>query len=151
MTSRPVIEVFPGDMTTEEGSKVVLSVQVYGSPKPTLTWYHDDSLVENDYAHEITSNGSLTILTAELKHAGVYRLVARNNVGSAQRQLSLKLISEEPDEPAAVATGAKSNPVPVGEFGTFVSQNHANTNKGFSSLFNVSTCTIQLPAVQLCD
>lgn len=142
MTARPVFEVFPDDMVAEEGSKVVLSVQVYASPKPTLTWYHDDNLVENDYAHEIASNGSLTIVTAELKHAGVYRLVARNNVGSAQRQLSLKLISEEPDEPSAAGTGTNTRPVPVAEFGRFVSQNHANSNKGFSSLFNVSTCAI---------
>ena len=127
-------------MTAVEGNKVVLPVKVFGTPQPTLTWYHDNTPLKNDYAHEIASDGSLTIIIAEMRHTGTYQLVASNSVGSVEKQFSLKVITEvakdQPAATAAVVTGKK--PIPVSGFGQYVAQNHANTNKGFTTLYNVS-------------
>ena len=120
---------------------MLLPVKVIGSPQPTLTWYHDNTRLGNDYAHEISSDGSLTIITAEMRHSGTYRLVATNSEGTVEKQFSLKVVSEEDDEEpplAATTEVVKSKPVPVDEFGQYVSQNHANSNKGFTTLYNVS-------------
>ena len=134
----PVIELFPEDMTVVEGNRVVLPVKVIGSPQPTLTWYHDNTPLESDYAHEIASDGSLTIITAEMRHTGVYRLVARNIEGSVEKRFSLNVLPEDEDPPSATAAELiQSKAVPVAEFGQYVAQNHANTNKGFNTLYEV--------------
>ena len=137
---KPLIEKFPDDISVVEGGKVLLSVKVIGSPQPTLTWYHDNTRQGNDYAHEISSDGSLTIITAEMRHSGTYQLVATNSEGTVEKQFSLKVVSEEGEEPPLAATTevVKSTPVPVDGFGQYVSQNHANSNKGFTTPYNVS-------------
>ena len=86
------------------------------------------------------SDGSLTIITAEMRHSGTYRLVATNSERTVEKQFSLMVITEEDEEPplATAAEMIKSRPVPVAEFGQYVSQNHASGNKGFSSLYTVS-------------
>ena len=141
VVSKPFFEEFPEDATAVEGNKVLLPVKIIGSPQPTLTWYHDNTCLGNDYAHEISSNGSLTIITAEMRHSGTYRLVATNSEGTAEKQFSLKVITEEDEdeEPPLSATAEviKSRPVPVAEFGQYVSQNHANSNNGFTTLYKV--------------
>ena len=76
VASKPFFEEFPRDVTAVEGNKVLLPVKVIGSPQPTLTWYHDNTRLGNDYNHEISSDGDLTIITAEMRHSGTYRLVA---------------------------------------------------------------------------
>ena len=141
VASKPFIEEFPEDTTSVEGNKVLLPIKIIGSPQPTLTWYHDNTRLGNDYAHEISSDGSLTIITAEMRHSGTYRLVATNSEGTVEKQFSLKVVSkEDDDEPPLVVTIEvfKSKPVPVDGFGQYVSQKHANSNKGFNTLYNVS-------------
>ena len=151
--TKPFIEQFPDSKNVLEGQTVVLPVQVSGSPQPTLTWYHDNNIVDNDYAHEIASDGTLTILTAEMKHSGVYQLVAENSAGSTEQQFSLSVARESvtmnaPLLPTPPARPPKKAPppspppkwqggLPVTQFGQYVAQNHANTNKGFKTLYNV--------------
>ena len=139
VASKPFFEEFSGDATAVEGNKVLLPVKIIGSPQPTLTWYHDNTHLGNDYAHEISSDGSLTIITAEMRHSGTYRLVATNSEGTVEKQFLLTVITEEDDVPlsAGAAEMIKSRPVPVAEFGQYVSQNHANSNKGFTTLYKV--------------
>ena len=139
VASKPFFEEFPEDATAVEGNKVLLPVKIIGSPQPTLTWYHDNTRLGNDYAYEISSDGSLTIITAEMRHSGTYRLVATNSEGTVEKQFSLKVITEEDEEPpfATAAEMIKSRPVPVAEFGQYVSQNHANSNNEFIALYKV--------------
>ena len=120
-----------------EGARVEFPVQVIGTPHPTLTWYHNNTCVNNDYAHEISSNGTLTIVNAEMKHAGNYQLVATNSVGTVEGKFVLKVMSETPQALSAAGGGEESHPMPLAEFGQYVSQNHANTNKGFTKLYHV--------------
>ena len=140
VASRLFFEEFPEDATAVEGNKVLLPVKIIGSPQPTLTWYHDNTRLGNDYAYEISSDGSLTIITAEMRHSGTYRLVATNSEGTVEKQFSLKVITEDEDEEPSLAATAemiKSRPVPVAEFGQYVSQNHANSNNEFIALYKV--------------
>ena len=151
VVSKPFFEEFPEDATAVEGNKVLLPVKVIGSPQPTLTWYHDNTRLGNDYAHEISSDGSLTIITAEMRHSGTYQLVASNSEGTVEKQFLLKVITEEDEEPplAATAEVIKSRPVPVAEFGQYVSQNHANSNNGFTTLYKVHYKAISIATIYL--
>ena len=129
----------PKDTTVMEGARVEFPVQVIGTPHPTLTWYHNNTCVNNDYAHEISSNGTLTIVNAEMNHAGNYQLVATNSdVGTVEEKFTQNGISETSQTPSVVSGLEEMNPVPMAEFGQYVSQNHANTNNGFIKLYQVS-------------
>ena len=139
MASKPSIPVFPEDsISVVEGRNAILPVKIIG--QSSLTWYHDNTRLGSDYAHEISSDGSLTIITAEMSHSGTYRLVASNNEGAVEKQVQLSVINEEDEEtlPSAVQTAEESEPIPVTGFGQYVSQNHANTNHGFTQLYKVS-------------
>ena len=141
-TSRPLITSMPKDTTVLEGARVEFPVQVIGTPHPILTWYHNNTCVNNDYAHEISSNGTLTIVNTEMKHAGNYHLVATNSVGTVEGNFRLKLM---PRTPQALTAAGSGHPVLMAEFGQYVSQNHANTNNGFIKLYHVSIhCTVYM-------
>ena len=137
-TSKPFIRSFPEDMTVTEGNRVEFQVKVSGTPEPQLTWYHESTRLSNDYAHEISTDGTLIIATTEIKHSGTYRLVASNSVGKTEKKFTLTLISDAPEEQLAIAGSAVSHPVPITELGQYVSRNHADTNKGFTTLYRVS-------------
>ena len=139
VASKPFFEEFPEDTTAVEGNKVLLPIKIIGSPQPTLTWYHDNTHLGNDYAYEISSDGSLTIITAEMRHTRTYRLVATISEGTVEKHFSLKVIAEEDEEPplAATAEVIKTRPVLVAEFGQYVSLNHGNSNNGFTTLYKV--------------
>ena len=65
VTSKPFIKSFPEDMTVTEGNRVEFQVKVSGTPDPQLTWYHESTRLDNDYAHEISTDGTLVIATTE--------------------------------------------------------------------------------------
>ena len=148
VTTAPVIEHFPGAMTVEEGKRVEFKVLVKGIPPPSYKWYHDDQRIEEDYAHEVTEEGCLIVVTAEEKHRGMYKLVAENVAGVTEKSLTLVVIQEKMDvdtAPLVVNGGSATAPgqlsldaIPVEEFGQHVANWHANNNKGFQSLYNVS-------------
>ena len=121
-------------------------VSLSGIPKPSYQWYHNDKPVEEDYAHEVTEEGSLVMAVAEEKHRGSYKLVAENSTGVAEKSLVLTVIKEEDDEGGAAMSAnydtvldqLPSDVIPVAEFGQYVANCHADNHKGFHSLFWVS-------------
>ena len=88
-------------------------IKVNGEPQPTVTWYHDGEPVRADYAREIEADGSLTIPSAELKHSGVYKVVAANRYGSEEREIKL-MVNEEGEASTYVAIDnmVSSRPIP---------------------------------------
>ena len=113
---KPFIEQFPESQTAVEGKTVLFPVVVTGIPPPTITWYHDDSQIHSNYAHDIASNGSLTIYSAEMKHAGVYKMVAAANRGRTEEQtlkLSVKRENVEVTAPPLPVPPAKPPKQPV--------------------------------------
>ena len=132
-----MIEEFPTDTCAVEGEGVFFKVVVRGNPPPALSWYQDDILLKADYSMEIQQDGSLSITSSELRHSGVYRLLARNNRGTAQRVVRLTVTQEE-DEPNAIAQErVKIPPVPVTGYGKYAVENHAHSDKMFRLQYNV--------------
>ena len=112
-------------------------VKVSGVPQPTVTWYHNGEPVKADYAREIESDGSLAIPSTELKHSGVYKAVVANQHGSEEREVKLTV-----NEEGGVTTGVdgdvvSTRPIPIPEFGKYVSDLHANSNQPFKDLYQV--------------
>ena len=74
-----------------------------------------------------------------MKYSGTYRLVASNSAGTTENKFTmLTLISSASEEQLATAGSAVSHPVPITELGQYLSRNHADTNKGFTTLYRVS-------------
>ena len=113
-------------------------IKVSGEPQPTVTWYHNGEPVRADYAREIESDGSLTIPSTELKHSGVYKAVAANSHGFGEREIKL-MVNEETGALTASAIGEVVffRPIPIPEFGKYVAELHANSNKPFKDLYQV--------------
>ena len=118
-------------------------IKVSGEPRPTVTWYHDREPVKADYAHEIESDGCLAIPSAELKHSGIYKAVATNQHGSDERELKL-MVNEEGGASTYVANDdmVSSRPIPIPEFGKYVTELHTNSNQPFKDLYQV--CALKI-------
>ena len=146
-TIPPVIEKFPSTTSVKEGHRVEFNVLVTGTPPLTFNWYHDGELVTEDYAHEIMEDGSLIIVCAEESHKGTYEFVANNSEGTADQQVILMVTKEGTDEAFYENTKLQVNiePILVKDFGTFVSDSHANSNDKFKLQFNVSYILNILP------
>ena len=80
---------FPEDTYVEDGEGVLFRVEVSGAPHPELVWYHNGVRVAADYSMELAEDGSLTMPSAELKHSGMYKLVASNPAGSVEGEVRL--------------------------------------------------------------
>ena len=132
----PVIEKFPDDTFATEKEAVLLSVSLIGYPKPSVAWYCDEHPLGPDDGVKIQSDGSVFIPCVQVKHNGVYRLVATNSLGTAQRSFSLFVKSREFHR-IIPHTNLVIKPVPMEQFGEYVASNHANDNKGFKNQFMV--------------
>ena len=121
-----------------EGEGVYFRIKVSGEPQPTVTWYHEGEPIRADYAREIESDGSLAIPSAELKHSGVYKAVAANQYGSEERQVILAVQKEgESCVPDELENTVFTRPIPILEFGKYVSELHADSNQPFVELYKV--------------
>ena len=136
----PVIEEFPNTTSVKEGHKVEFTVHVTGTPPITFNWYHDGQLITEDYAHKIMEDGSLIIVSAEESQKGTYEFVANNSAGTVDQQVILIIVKEGTDEAFYVNTKLQANiePIPVKDFGTFVADSHAYSNKKFRLQYYVS-------------
>ena len=59
-------------------------VKAAGIPAPTVTWLFNGRKVEDDYSTELGKDGSLVLVSAELKHAGTYTFTVSNREGSVK-------------------------------------------------------------------
>ena len=122
----------------------MFQVEVTGTPQPKLTWYHNGEEVRADYSKELTEDGSLTMPSAELKHSGVYQLVAVNSAGRVEREVKLSVESEsvEAKNVPAYETVPMGDAIPVAMFGDHVEQRHARSNKPFKDEYEVRYCVV---------
>ena len=98
-------------------------VKTAGRPPPTVTWSCDGRKVEGDYSTEFKNDGSLMLVSAEMKHAGTYTFTVSNSVGSVEG--CTKLVVHTEDEEHANRSTVESNPVITEKFGEYVSGFHA--------------------------
>ena len=135
--SEPLIEEFPTDTTAIEGEGVFFKVVVRGYPQPSLTWYHEDTQLTSDYSLELTQDGSLSITSTELKHIGVYKLLAKNSSGSVEREVRLTVRQEEEEAAPVARERVDVQPVSVAEFGDYVAYCHSNSDEMFKYQYMV--------------
>ena len=133
--SPPIILDYQRQVQCLEGEQVSLMVKATGRPPPTVTWFFNGRKVEDDYYAELKKDGSLVLVSAELKHAGFYTFIVSNRVGSVKG--CTKLVIHTEDEDHASVPRAESNPVNREKFGEFVSTFHAYNNTAFIGQFQV--------------
>ena len=118
-----------------EGEQVSLMVKTGGSPTPTVTWLFNGRKVEDDYSTELGKDGSLVLVSVEMKHAGTYTFTVSNRVGSVEG--CTKLVVHTEDEGRTDRSRVESNPVTREKFGEYVSSLHAHNNGAFLVQFQV--------------
>ena len=114
-----------------------------GNPQPSLTWYHQDAQLTSDYSMELQEDGSLSIVSSELRHGGVYRLSAKNSKGSVEREVTLTVRAEGDEAADEIIDKVEVQAVPVAEFGDYVARAHANSNETFKHQFKVQLTIVQ--------
>ena len=110
-------------------------VKTTGRPTPTVTWLFNGRKVEDDYSTELGKDGSLVLVSVELKHAGTYTFTVSNSVGSVEG--CTKLVVHTEDEECTSVPRVESNPVSREKFGEYVSTFHAHNNGAFIGQFQV--------------
>ena len=108
-------------------------VKATGRPTPTITWLFNGRKVEDDYSTKLGKDGSLVLVSVELKHAGTYTFTVSNREGSVKGCTKL-VVHTENENHARV----ESNPVAREKFGEFVSTFHAYNNTAFIGQFQVT-------------
>ena len=129
------------DRVLLEGEGVSFKVAVRGDPEPTLIWYHEGNELISDYSLEIQPDSTLVIASAELRHNGVYKLLARNSSGATERELRLTVQQESEKINAPLKENIEVDfiAVPVADFGDYVAKNHSQSDAGFRKLYEVSS------------
>ena len=133
--SPPTIVDYQQEVQCLEGEQVSLMVKAAGIPAPTVTWFFNGKKVEDDYSTELGKDGSLVLVSAELKHAGTYTFTVSNRMGSVEG--STKLVVRTEDEDCASVPRVESNPVAREKFGEYVSNFHGHNNSAFFGQFQV--------------
>ena len=133
--SPPNIVDYQREVQCLEGEQVSLMVKATGRPAPTVSWFFNGRKVEDDYSTELGKDGSLVLMSAEMKHAGTYTFTVSNRVGSVEG--CTKLVVQTEDEEHASAPRVESNPVAREKFGEYVSTFHAHNNSAFAGQFQV--------------
>ena len=127
-------------------------VKATGRPTPIVTWFFNGRKVEDDYSTELGKDGSLTLVSVELKHAGTFTFTVSNRVSSVKG--CTKLVVQAEDEKCASVPRVESNPVSREKFGEYVSSSHAHNNSAFIGQFQVidtasSYCVLYGKAVNI--
>ena len=133
--SPPTIMDYQREVQCLEGEQVSLKVKFAGRPAPTVTWFFSGRKVEDDYSTELGKDGSLVLVSVETKHAGTYKFIVSNRVGSVKG--CTKLVVHAEDEECASVPRVESNQVAGEKFGEFVSSFHAHNNSAFIGQFQV--------------
>ena len=74
------------------GQKLVINAKISGIPGPSAKWSHNDQPLEpsNHVAIETNSTYSkVTIIDAVAENSGVYKIIAENEVGTAEAEFTV--------------------------------------------------------------
>ncbi|CAF0992947.1 unnamed protein product [Rotaria sordida] len=97
----PNIRQIPDDAT-----RLFLECQVQGTPKPEITWLHNDNKLSNTKKHAQTIfiatgntyNVALEISELNANDAGTYKIVVKNKAGETTANINLNLASDDDDD-----------------------------------------------------
>lgn len=110
----PSVPAPPADETVTAGETVTFTVEVTGTPSPTIQWQRNGT----DLAGE--TEPELVLAAVQSNHAGTYRVIAENSAGVMTSTAATLTVNDLPAvlsvEPADGATGVARNAVIVVEF-----------------------------------
>ncbi|CAM4765861.1 unnamed protein product [Rotaria magnacalcarata] len=113
----PAIRQIPDDST-----KLFLECQVQGTPKPEVTWFHNDNKLSNTpNKHKQTIqvaignnyNVTLEISNLAATDTGAYKIIAKNKVGEITANVNLNLANEDDTEPTSETENSAEGSTPV--------------------------------------
>ena len=141
----PVVEEYSKVIHACQGEDATLKLKVSGIPKPTITWFNSGRMVESDHDTNVEQEGSLTFMSAKLKHTGSYHFTATNVVGKVEGTTELVVHTgsewkELQRDPAVV-----SKRVEVDKFGDYVFSLHARNNAAVLTSQFLVLVTSKLP------
>ncbi|CAI6344104.1 unnamed protein product [Macrosiphum euphorbiae] len=87
--------------TVAEGERVVLEIEVAGTPEPTVSWFKNNQpLSATSSLYRLRQQGSCSAVVidkATTEHAGEYKVVAKNEGGEAVSCADLRVVQPLPD------------------------------------------------------
>ena len=81
-------------ITVKEGDSCKLELKVAGDPVPTVTWFKDDSQIQDTSVYKFLAGGgkvALVIDEAKLDMAGTYRVKISNDLGSKELSAAIEV------------------------------------------------------------
>jgi len=82
----------PDSIIVKPNSQAFLHCEVYGNPKPTVTWSRSREQIRPNDQYETFSNGTLLVRSATEQDVDSYTCVADNGVtGAVERTVKLSL------------------------------------------------------------
>ena len=90
----PTIVNEGGPVTVVENNSLVLSCEVVGTPRPTIIWSKDGREITDLKSVKVLSEGqTFKIVHAETVHRGSYVCLAKNDIGTAEINFDVDVIS----------------------------------------------------------
>ncbi|KAL4132315.1 hypothetical protein QTP88_009488 [Uroleucon formosanum] len=87
--------------TVAEGERIVLEIEVAGTPEPTVSWFkNNQQLPATSNLYRLRQQGSCSAVVidkATTEHAGEYKVVAKNEGGEAVSCADLRVVQPLPD------------------------------------------------------
>ncbi len=89
----PTIKLDLADVEVSEGASAMLEAKVVAYPRPKITWYKEDKIIESGgrykFLYEDEESYTLVIKNCKKEDAGSYRIHAENDLGEAQTSAKL--------------------------------------------------------------
>ena len=63
-----------------------IECRVIGGPRPTITWFHNDTELIGDDSYVVLADGTLRIKKVTDKYAGTYKCLATNSIGTVESE-----------------------------------------------------------------
>jgi len=74
------------------GSRVLLTCDAIGQPRPDVTWLKDGVELETSgRRYSVQRSGSLQLTAVSVNDSGLYECIARNDAGTARRDVVLSV------------------------------------------------------------
>ena len=95
VTKSPEIVQYLQDISAQDGSQTKLVCKVTGLPRPSVTWYKEDEVIYPSEEFKLSYEGDeCTLVIADVypEDAGHYKVVAKNDVGTATTTCDLTVL-----------------------------------------------------------
>lgn len=103
----PTFAKKPSIRQEDEGKRLLFECRILAEPKPSISWYHDGTLVETKgrFKNIVQKDGNafhsiLQIEDVTIEDAGKYQVTAKNELGESNATISLNFDSDEASVPA---------------------------------------------------